>query len=81
MQVHVYCNLVEQCATVLGVAHAITNIKSCCHTLKSFFCAFDKGQLSLDLPHRTIETNDNKKDYSWYKKRCCSPVLIGEFPC
>lgn len=28
------------------------------------FCAFDKGDLSLDLSHRTIETNDNIKDYS-----------------
>lgn len=26
----------------------------------SFFCAFDKGQLSLDLPHRTIKTNDKR---------------------
>jgi len=46
----------------------------------SSFCAFDKGQLSLDLPLSTMETNGNKKDYSWYKKRCCSPVLIGESP-
>ena len=38
-------------------------------TAYSLLCAFDKGQLSLDLPSRTIETNDNKKDFSWYKKR------------
>lgn len=29
-----------------------------------FFFAYDKGDLSLDLSHRTVETNDNKKDYS-----------------
>lgn len=28
------------------------------------FCAFDKGNLSLDLSPRTIETNHNIKDYS-----------------
>lgn len=53
-------NVIELKSEALGITHAIT-IPVTTHAI---FFAYDKGDLSLDLSHRTVETNDNKKDYS-----------------